>query len=76
MEKCFIPPGKKPAVELPGFDGGAEWGGPSYDPQTGLLYVNANEMGWVVTMRDVAPEPPRNKKIIGRQVYGFIKNIV
>jgi len=56
--KMFLPPGKKPAVELPGFDGGAEWGGPSYDPQTGLLYVNGNEMGWVVTMRDVDPKPP------------------
>src|SRR5436190_622452 len=55
--KMFLPPGKKPAVELPGFDGGAEWGGPSYDPQTGLLYVNANEMGWLLTMRDVEPEP-------------------
>jgi quinoprotein glucose dehydrogenase len=32
----------------PGFDGGAEWGGPAYDPETGLLYVNANEMGWVL----------------------------
>jgi len=31
----------------PGFDGGAEWGGPAYDPETGLLYVNANEMAWL-----------------------------
>ncbi|HET7808945.1 MAG TPA: PQQ-binding-like beta-propeller repeat protein [Steroidobacteraceae bacterium] len=31
----------------PGFDGGAEWGGPAYDPSTGLLYVNANEMAWL-----------------------------
>ena len=56
--KMFLPPGKKTAVELPGFDGGAEWGGPSYDPQTGLLYVNANEMGWLVTMRTVDQKPP------------------
>ena len=56
--KMFLPPGKKTTVELPGFDGGAEWGGPSYDPQTGLLYVNANEMGWLVTMRDVPTVPP------------------
>ena len=55
--KMFLSPGKKTAVELPGFDGGAEWGGPSYDPQTGLLYVNANEMGWLVTMRDVQLKP-------------------
>ena len=31
---------------FPGFDGGAEWGGPAFDPETGLLYVNANEMAW------------------------------
>jgi quinoprotein glucose dehydrogenase len=31
----------------PGFDGGAEWGGPAYDPESGLLYVNANEMAWL-----------------------------
>jgi len=59
--KMFIPPGKKPHVELPGFDGGAEWGGPSYDPTTGLLYVNANEMGWLVTMRDVESKPAANE---------------
>ncbi len=53
--KMFLPPGKQTAVELPGFDGGAEWGGPSYDPETDILYVNANEMGWLVTMRDVKP---------------------
>jgi quinoprotein glucose dehydrogenase len=31
----------------PGFDGGAEWGGPAFDPDTGLLYVNSNEMAWL-----------------------------
>jgi quinoprotein glucose dehydrogenase len=31
---------------FPGFDGGAEWGGQAFDPSTGLLYVNANEMAW------------------------------
>lgn len=31
----------------PGFDGGAEWGGPAWDPDTNLLYVNANEMAWL-----------------------------
>src|SRR5690606_10673243 len=33
-----------------GFDGGAEWGGASYDPETGLLYVNANQVPWILTM--------------------------
>jgi quinoprotein glucose dehydrogenase len=31
----------------PGFDGGAEWGGPAYDAATGLLYLNSNEMAWL-----------------------------
>lgn len=56
--KMFIPPGKQTAVELPGFDGGAEWGGPAFDPQTALLYVNANEMGWLLTIRDIKPGTP------------------
>lgn len=33
-------------VIFPGFDGGAEWGGSAFDPETGILYVNANEMAW------------------------------
>jgi quinoprotein glucose dehydrogenase len=36
----------KQTVVFPGFDGGAEWGGPAVDPHTGVLYVNANEMAW------------------------------
>jgi quinoprotein glucose dehydrogenase len=50
--RLFIPPSKEGTVIFPGFDGGAEWGGPAYDPGTGLLYVNANEMPWVLTMID------------------------
>jgi quinoprotein glucose dehydrogenase len=54
----YDPPSREGTVVFPGYDGGAEWGGPSYDPQTGLLYVNANEMPWVLTMVDVAAPPP------------------
>jgi glucose dehydrogenase len=36
----------KDTVIFPGFDGGAEWGGPAVDPQTAIIYVNANEMAW------------------------------
>jgi quinoprotein glucose dehydrogenase len=31
-------------------DGGGEWGGPAFDPATGLLYVNANEMAWLLKL--------------------------
>jgi len=33
-------------VVFPGFDGGAEWGGSAFDPETGLYYVNANDLAW------------------------------
>jgi quinoprotein glucose dehydrogenase len=33
-------------VIFPGFDGGAEWGGSAFDPETGLYYVNANDLAW------------------------------
>lgn len=46
----FAPPSIKGTIIFPGFDGGAEWGGPSYDPASGILYVNASEMPWILTM--------------------------
>lgn len=49
----FIPPSKEGTIIFPGFDGGAEWGGPSFDPESGILYVNANEMPWILQMVDV-----------------------
>jgi quinoprotein glucose dehydrogenase len=36
----------KDTVLFPGFDGGAEWGGAAADPETGILYVNANDLAW------------------------------
>ena len=51
--KQFIPPSKEGTIVFPGFDGGGEWGGPSFDPTSGMLYVNANEMPWILQMVDV-----------------------
>ncbi len=36
----------KQTVVFPGFDGGAEWGGQAFDPETQLYYVNANDLPW------------------------------
>ena len=45
----FLPPSREGTLIFPGFDGGAEWGGAAADPD-GILYVNGNEMAWVLTM--------------------------
>ena len=44
MGQDYIPPSLEGSVMFPAFDGGAEWGGSAFDPKTGLLYVNANEL--------------------------------
>ena len=46
----FTPPSREGTVVFPGFDGGGEWGGGTYDPETGLFYVNANEMAWILRL--------------------------
>jgi quinoprotein glucose dehydrogenase len=46
----FLPPSRKGTIVFPGVDGGAEWGGSAFDPETSLLYVNANEMPWIVRL--------------------------
>jgi len=51
----FRPQSKAGTIIFPGFDGGGEWGGPAVDPETGILYVNANEMAWILQMFDVDP---------------------
>lgn len=46
----FTPPSFQGTVIFPGFDGGAEWGGGTWDPETSIFYVNANEMAWVLRL--------------------------
>lgn len=50
-------------IIFPGFDGGAEWGGSAFDPETGLLYVNANEMAWRASLAE------NQTGSSGRQLY-------
>jgi glucose dehydrogenase len=46
-EGQFIPFGLgKQTVIFPGFDGGAEWGGPAVDPLRGVIYINSNDVPW------------------------------
>ncbi|MEM1135963.1 MAG: PQQ-binding-like beta-propeller repeat protein [Bacteroidota bacterium] len=52
----FIPTSMQGTMIFPGFDGGAEWGGQAYDAETGMLYINANEMPWIHTMIEIENE--------------------
>jgi quinoprotein glucose dehydrogenase len=47
---------EKDTVIFPGFDGGAEWGGAAADPETGILYVNANDLPWTGALAENTDE--------------------
>ena len=46
----YTPPSLRGTMLMPGTDGGGEWGGAAYDPETGLLYVNSNEQPWIIRL--------------------------
>ncbi|MEJ2009144.1 MAG: PQQ-binding-like beta-propeller repeat protein [Acidobacteriota bacterium] len=62
----FIPPSVQGTVIFPGFDGGGEWGGPAFDPATGVLYVNANVMAWILRL---VPRPKTRGLVNARKLY-------
>jgi len=47
-------------VVFPGFDGGAEWGGSAFDPETGIYYVNANDLAWTSSLAAAPPARTRS----------------
>jgi quinoprotein glucose dehydrogenase len=51
-------------VFFPGFDGGAEWGGSAVDSDTGVIYVNSNDVAWTSSLRRSTPTAD-----LGRQTY-------
>ncbi|MBI3209035.1 MAG: pyrroloquinoline quinone-dependent dehydrogenase [Candidatus Solibacter usitatus] len=46
----YTPIGEKPTVLFPGTNGGTNWGGASYDPETRTLYVNSHDNGMIPRM--------------------------
>ena len=64
-EGQFVPLStKQNTVIFPGFDGGAEWGGPAFDPETGLIYVNSNDVAWYAQLT-----PNTDYRLSGRSIY-------
>jgi quinoprotein glucose dehydrogenase len=66
----WLPPSTEGTIIFPGFDGGAEWGGAGIDPKRGILYVNGNEMPWILTM--VETRKKGGPVSSGQQLYNQI----
>lgn len=67
FEGPFTPLSKSGSIIYPGLDGGAEWGGAAVDPD-GIMYLNSNEMAWLISLNETKPE--KNDRVSpGHQVY-------
>jgi quinoprotein glucose dehydrogenase len=52
---AFLPPSRQGSVVIPGFHGGANWSGASFDPTTARLYINSNNVPNYVAIADTEP---------------------
>lgn len=48
----YTPISTKPTVLFPGTNGGTNWGGASFDPETQTLYVNSADAGMISYLRE------------------------
>jgi quinoprotein glucose dehydrogenase len=62
----WTPPSLEGTIVFPGFDGGGEWGGAAFDPETRLLYVNANDVPWILRL---VPKVKGGRSSSGRRQY-------
>jgi quinoprotein glucose dehydrogenase len=72
--RMFMPQSRTGTIVFPGFDGGAEWGGPAVDPSDATLYINANEMAWILQMIDVDNKSKSNENYLTAGVQLFKQN--
>lgn len=70
-EGLFTPPGLRNTIQMPGNNGGANWGGAAVDPSAGMLYVISKDLP---AMLKLAPREPRKQPASGsneRYYSGF-----
>lgn len=65
-EGVYTPPTLRGSIEMPGHNGGANWGGAAVDPEAGLLYVQSKELP---TYLKLDPHMPRGgaMAVVGRE---------
>ena len=67
-EGAFTPLSARGSIVYPGLDGGAEWGGAAVDPD-GIMYVNSNEMGWLISLNKKMTDSQLAQLSPGERVY-------
>ena len=52
----YTPPSIEGTIVQPGIHGGNEWGGPAFDPETNIAYVNVNDFPFTLTLIPMPPD--------------------
>jgi len=52
----YTPPSIEGTIVQPGIHGGSEWGGPAFDPETNIAYVNVNDFPFILTLVPMQPD--------------------
>ena len=70
-EGIFTPPSKQGSIVFPGMRGGAEWNGASFDMNTGILYINANEIPNIMALKELETVSPadNNRFTAGKNIF-------
>ena len=68
----FSPPSLKPVVMFPQFNGGSEWPGAAFDPESNTLIVNAsNEAEWISMVKSKG-DKETTLGVLGKQIFQSI----
>ena len=65
----FIPPGFTHSVTLPQFNGGCEWGGAAFDPESNTVIVNISNEAEYTGMVPSTPKESMSLNRLGQHVY-------
>ncbi len=72
LGNIFMPPGLVASAVLPQFNGGTDWGGAAFDPETNNLIVNcSNELEWISMVKS-KPNTGLSQFQFGRDLYGAL----
>ncbi len=68
----YTPASLQGTITTPGHQGGAEWGGGAFDPETGVIYVNINEIPTINRLEPLAQYDPETATAPqrGEMLYG------
>ncbi len=70
-EGLFTPPGVRNTIQMPGNNGGANWGGAAVDPEKGTLYVVSKDLPAMLKLeREEKPKNPEDDHYLSG--FGFM----